>query len=1274
MDVQGPPQAKQPPGFSFISQMLAPALTGMGSLALVIVMTQRLGAAGMNYQPYVIAMGAVLAVSVLVVPALNHFNQRRQARRSNEREATAYRMYLEELEQRLQAHLANVVDILTRLDPPLEELAERLLQRTQLWERRPADPDFLAARIGIGRRESFVRFHYSAPPNATTESLAVERLMEGSRQVDGVPRLLEFCQSRGVGVVGEPDTVRAWWAAITVHLAVSHSPDELMFRVLSGNLEEWSWCKWLPHAELHAATEGPVAVRQMLAREVAGRQEVRDQGGAAPLPYVVCVFDFANAREAVAGLDGLFEAGAPLGLVPVFLVTDTDELPGNVGTVVRLDETEQSLTIQETGRSAQGEHVARDGISREDAETCARALGGLAPVPERAEGGVPTSGRLVSLFGLQYAAQFDPLAAWEAGRHVPEEFLRIPLGWLKSEEPLFLNLRQDGYGPHGLITGTTGAGKSELLQSLILSLAMQHSPRQVEFVLIDYKGGTAFQAFDNLPHKAGETVTDLDEHLAGRVITALRAEIQRREILILQNKRPGRDFPEMIIVVDEFSRLKREVPEFVERLIDVVEVGRQLGIHILLSTLNPAAALSDAIKDHTRFKICLRVENPQISRDVIGRPDAAFIPSNLPGRAYLRVGNDEVFTIFQTAQASVHEQSGTSDNVQVKPFAQEARAVLAPVETANVRVLSRAAPADGRTAPPRFYIDATDVRALVEKLAVAAGPAGRARSPWPAALPARLLAADAAGLPERANHPDPVVRIGALDDPSGTSWLPWDLPLAGHSFVVGASGSGKSWLLAAIAVALAQKYSPEAVRLVILDFASQRLSPLKDLPHCAGVISQSQPGRLRRLLRELSTQIEERAAGLRGPDTVVLLDGLGTFNDVFEEQVPELARLLRDGREAGIHWVITSTRVAGSHGSITSNLLNRIALNQTDRSDFSLIVDRLDTIPSSMAPGRAFFRRDASAREGQIVSPNSSPEEAIEQGVRVARERWQDAPRPSRIADLKPLMPLSDLVAMPAGNGNREEVTLRFGFDDRDLRPAGARASQCSAILIAGRPGGGKSTALATLALDLAGRYPPSAVRLYVAQLRDDMLCGLQALPHIAGWCQGIGDLPDLLTRLEDELEQPAAEAERAVSLLLMDDYDEIRSAGSDRLPDRLAKIVERARQVRAIVVAGGDAGYMTMRDPFLTIAKSARLGLLLQGDRDADTSIYFVTLPRANGEPMPPGRALFVDRTAIRLIQVASPQAPGQSVRDAIERHATLTGRPALTLRRPAPKEVGPL
>jgi S-DNA-T family DNA segregation ATPase FtsK/SpoIIIE len=1107
--------------------------------------------------------------------------------------------------------------------------------RPRLWERRRDDDDVLALRLGLADQPARVE--------------AEGDLRAGVTTARDVPAVVPLRKVGVLGVAGPRARAQALARWLVVQAAVWHSPRDLQVVVLAepATTQAWHWTRWLPHTRADAGQNCArllgFGVAQAAARvaELASLVEARRAAHPSPdrsrEPLVLVVVDGARTLRAVPGLAALLADGPAVGVHAVALDADARLLPAECGaTAVVTGDVGTRVDVHVTGRAALS-GVRADAVGVGYAERVARAL---APLRDegRDRGGdaLPSTVRWSDVVGLPLEGGAPDVAAVLSRWAAPGRSTEAVLG--RGPDGAFtVDLRRDG--PHALVAGTTGSGKSELLQTLIASLALGNRPDELTFVLVDYKGGAAFGPCAQLPHVVG-MVTDLDGALVERALASLTAELSRREAVLStsgaadidehRRRATGRDvLPRLVLVVDEFASLAAELPEFVDGLVGIAMRGRSLGVHLVLATQRPEGVVSADIRANANLRLCLAVTRESESRDVLDAPVAATISRTTPGRAYARTGHADL-TAFQAGRVG-----------GPRPGAHDATA------PASVVVL----PADelGDPLPRRcgeVEDDVTDLALLVEACAAAAQRLGLPpqRSPWLPPLPTLLVRDDVDATGDaRAERPGrvPPFVYGLLDVPDEQAVRPLalDLDTATHLLVLGSPRAGRTTVLRTLAGAVAAVASPDDVHLYGLDLGGGGLAPLTALPHTGAVVGRDDTQRLDRLLHWLTEEMARRQAVLRDggyadlreqrtaaapharlPHLLVLLDRwegfLATYGELDAGRLVDLLLgLLREGASTGVHVVVTADR-SGLVGRIGSLVEDRLLLRLADRGDYAAAGVPPRTVPDDLPAGRGMWL-GAAPRAVQVCLLDEDPSGPA-QAAALARLAT-DVPlptwsRPRRVEPLPAAVALADLHVPGAGSSS---VVFGVGGDELDAVVVDLDV-HAPGFVVGGPPRSGRSTALLTIALGLqrAGRSVV-AVAPRPSPLR--------ALPGLAGCVTS----RDAATELEDLLAgDPCA--------LLVDDAELLVDSGLSAV---LEKAVREARDRGHVVVAAGTtddllAGFRG----FVVELRRSRAGVLLAPQYAADGELLGVRLSRATGGAVVPGRGLLCLRGEVQPVQVALP------------------------------------
>jgi S-DNA-T family DNA segregation ATPase FtsK/SpoIIIE len=1133
-----------------------------------------------------------------------------------------------------------------------------------LWTRRPEHDAFLSLRLGLGRMPSRIELEMPGQRKGPRELWdALESLQDEARWVDAVPVAENFRVSGSLGFAGPLDPARAVARGVVAQLVGLHSPAEVIVGAIasSGSSVPWEWLKWLPHVGSpfspvrgSLASTGPLANALVSELEdlVEQRSALEAGSGAATLPAFVLIVEDDNPADR-ARLIGLAETGPAVGVHLLWVAPALTRIPAACRTFVDLDAADGSTAGSvHTGHGVQP--VTCEPLDLEEASAFAREMAPIVDAGARVDDAsdLPRNVSFLQVAGTDLASESaavvdrwlqtnsiltGPSAPGERGTKIKPN-LRAVFGQ-GATEPFALDLRADG--PHALVGGTTGSGKSEFLQSWVLGLASAHSPQRVAFLFVDYKGGAAFAEFKDLPHNVG-IFTDLRPHLVRRALTSLRAEIRRREQLFgLKRHKDIIDFetsgdpdvpPSLVIVVDEFAALAQEIPEFVDGMVDIAQRGRALGLHLILATQRPAGVIGDNLRANTNLRIALRMADESDSSDVLGSPMAAGFDPAIQGRGAAKTGPGRIRS-FQTGYAG-----GTTTD-EPEPVT---------VEIVELRFGSGAAwevPIDPameakKTDSPKRPKDIARIVTTIGRAARAAHLPAPSK-PW---LPVLAPVYDYSKLSHR--RTDEELILGVLDDPESqahpiAAYLPdRDANLA----IVGTGGSGKSTALRAVAVAAAVTPRGGPVQVYGLDYAGGGLQMLDVLPHVGAIIAGDDEDRMARLLLWLRDVVDERQdrykaanaativeyrAIAKRPDEariLLLIDGMGAFKEAYESsiQVPwfsVLSQLATYGREVGVHLVLAGDRPAAIPPSLSSSIQRRLVLRLANADDYGNLGVDSDVLSMASPPGRGIL----GDLEVQIAVLGGDPNMAVQKH---GLEELADAMRFAGVPPAPTIDALPEvvrLVDLPKLSGDDPTI----GLADDTLGPIGAQLE--GAFVIGGPPASGKSTTLVTLASALA-RTRPTTERHLLAPRRSP----LTTLPLWTSVSVGLTAIATTVAQLNERIggsEDPTELAVFVESITEFEDSDVERE---------LEDLMRASMRGGSLFAAEADSTLWTRSSTFGRPMRTARRGIILQpeGDDEDLLNASFGTVRRGS---LPPGRGFLVSGTKVRKLHVALPPELGE-------------------------------
>lgn len=1137
----------------------------------------------------VVALGswryaAFMALSPLLLLA-NTVSGRRRARREGRQHDRDRRRALAAFRAEVAAAAAAERARRWALLPSVPEVLRRATEpSSRLWERRPDDGDALQLHAGVGP----VPWQVPTADAQRPDGDAAAVLARWSR-LPRCPVAVDLQGGGVVGLVGDRDRAADLARSLLLQACVHHGPADLEVAVVvdERRVGDWHWATWLPqvHDDRGRRRLAVTPAADALLADLRGRVGDDGLGGDRTLLLVCDSTALLQGRDADARAVLRGAGGRVAGIV---LAPTVDQLPAVCDTIIEVG-ADGDARVTRPGERLVVEDVLVAGVGPADCLPAARRLAGLED-PECGGGahGLPPRVDLLDLLpdGLDVGRAWDRTAA--AGG------LRVPIG-VGADGPVVLDLVTDG--PHGLLGGTTGAGKSELLRSLVAGLAAGHDPDHCTFVLIDYKGGAAFDVLGDLPHVVG-LVTDLDDHLGARALRCLEAELAHRERRLraagvsdltdwrrLGAAQRGEPLPRLVVVVDEFATLKAELPDFVDALVGIAQRGRSLGVHLLLGTQRPAGAVDENVRANANLRVALRMTDDRDALDVVGTVDAARIPPEQPGRGFLRTGPAAPVALQTALVTGRGAQAPSPVTVHPVRFGPDD---LPTTTTTTAR-------ADEGVGP-------TDLERLVAASRAAVADRGLAtpRSPWPDPLPDRVDL-------DELSRDDVIVPVGLLDDPDNQRQVAtgWD-PGSGNLLVHGAVGSGTTSTLAALALSMARTHTADELHLHVLDLGRGGLAPLADLPHCGAVVTAREPDRRARLEAQLLAEADRRRRLPHddleaAPRHVLLVDGLAPWLEQLDdpatyETFEAVQRLVTDAPGLRMAVVGSVPRPGAVRGAVAAAVEHHLVHRLADPGDVALLGLRPADVPH-LPPGRAVRPDGSLLQVGYVADLDAAVAEVA------ARTPAPSAP-PAPVGVLPDRLPPAAIGARLRRNDRAWHVPV--GIDAVSLEPVGWDLHVGDPAVVLGPPAAGRSALL-------AGVAAAAAPDVEVVVVADDG----------AGWPPGATIQPS--SALPVALE--AALSASGPVLVLLDDADRLPDPGP--VLDRLAsaahvRLVAAARQD----VVDGDYGHWLRR------LVRARTGLLLRPVGEVSGDLLGCRLPRRAPVATGPSRGWLVAGGTARFVQ----------------------------------------
>lgn len=969
-------------------------------LAMTIVLRGIMGGGGTFVIYSAVSMGMGMITSVIT-----YRRDKIDIKKEKEERQSSYSKYIDEKEETIKQlrddELRLRRNIYQSLEKDLEE-AEHFGKR--LFERSREDKDFLQVYLGIGEVESANPVKYSKPEFVDMDdpiSQWPEEIAEKYKILENAPIISDFFNSCGVGVVGDHGQLSNMLKNFTLDIAVRHFYNDVKFVYILDNkyVEEFEWIKWLKNVynkeldirNIVCDEESKNVVLESLYSNLSQREtilgEQKDFEGFDE-HFVVYV---TNAESiSTHPISKYIKHSKALGFTFVFFEEYEEKLPLGCTEIIRLFSDSQGAVL----KSLNGEKTSEFTypiVSNDIAEQTALKLGAVYVDEVSLEGQLTKNITMFELLDIISVEDLDLKARWEESQVY--KTMAAPIGVKSGNEIVSLNIsdKSNGHGPHGLVAGTTGSGKSEILQTYILSLATLFHPYDVGFVIIDFKGGGMANQFEKLPHLIG-TITNIDGREIDRSLLSIKAELVKRQemfseagvnhindyIKLFKAGKVDTPMPHLIMIVDEFAELKQEYPDFMKELISAARIGRTLGVHLILATQKPAGVVDAQIWSNSKFKLCLKVQTKEDSNEVLKSPLAAEIVE--PGRAYFQVGNNEIFELVQSAYSGANILDGCTN--QDKVFTIYER-----------NIWGKKTPVYTNKKKKHESNDISQLDAIVEYVSLFCKANNIEKLPG-ICLPSiasdiRTETLDYSCL----NDDGYTVPFGLFDDPEMQHQ---DIAVVDVSrdniYVVGSAQMGKTVFLQTVAYGLIRKYTPEQVNIYMVDCGSLVLKMFEESNHVGGVVLSSEEEKCKNLFKLLNSIVIERKKVLSGkgvgnfasyleagytdmPQIVVMIDNYAAFKEYFTDQNEMINSLSREAQGVGISFVVTAATSNAMNYRTQANFGKKLALNCNDKGEYSNLFGHCKATPRENT-GRGLFIVDKRILEFQVAMFGKSNKEA----------------------------------------------------------------------------------------------------------------------------------------------------------------------------------------------------------------------------------------------------------------------------------------------------------
>lgn len=1195
IDMEKPPTSASAPEYNWMSILLAPMI----SVVLMLVLVFALG-----MSPIMLIMSGSMSVISIITATVNYKKQKKKHVGTTNKIDVTYRAYLDKIKTQLkEAHSQQLTRLLSDNPAPNRwpDIAKK--KENPLWERTIGDEDFLNARLGLGSITASVRAIYKRPEVVVEES-ELERqavtIATNSIVIDNAPILADFYHNKQTGMLGNREATMMICRNVLTELSGLHTPGDVKIVALinENEAEKWKWLRWLPHCadenrkHIYFYTDAEAAKEPLdEIYDILGRRDnlAEDSYGEKKQELPHFLFVVANPQIIEKHpVRKMIYSDAMIGCSAIFLAPSLSALPQCCMQIIEADVEEGR--IYKRNDAANDRAFATDKFTLSQADEYAR---GLAPIFVESDGAGKTLPNVVTFlegYGVETPDQLEITKRWANAETYNS--LAVPIAVAAGDSSFCFDIHEKRHGVNGIVAGMPGSGKTEMVQSWLLSLAVNYSPEDVNFVLIDFKGTGLIAPFKGLPHIAG-TISNLDTDI-NRNLLALQNEVHRREQIIdkyssygvkninsMNKSYAGGLIPEklpiLLVVIDEYAEFKKIYPDFGKEIDSLTSKGRALGIFVVLMTQKPAGVVSAKSEDNIKFRWCLRVANYSASKEMLGRNDAAKIQNS--GRAFIKVGEDDVYEEVQSFWSGAPYDPSKHEKKTIEN-------PIALVHTDGSRTLCETV-----AKKTSKEIGINEIDAVVDYIAEYCKKTGipEAMKVWTEKLPnmvalTDLLVDEYNGI-EWPKNRNTEITIGIADDPASQSQYAACINpvVQGHTAIYGGPVSGKTTLLKTIAMSIAMTNQPDEASIYCMDFGGWNLNSIKDLPHVGGIVFDQDANRLGKLCMLLNDILNERKELFAGagvgniasyrktpgakhlPDVYLLIDGMHSLMKMYPELDTFFINYTGNGLNYGMYLIATTNTPYGIPMKIAANIRHAVVLQMVDKNDYTYLAGKT-TISLAAISGRGFLKGNPPL-EFQAAMPTPGDDDSvvtrnIANVAKVMNACWSGS-LPDEIPDMPEIVEYRSW----------KKPGVMLGLSTDRVKPVLWDYEKQHYFMISGTPESGKSNLLKVIAKQMSEK---EEARIIAFDIKGS---GLKELKAIADTYQTTAaEMDAYVESLRPEMQrryerkQQGQEINDTPIVLVVDDFDTFFDAVSNDTMLRLQAIVRIGAGLGLYLIAAGDS------------------------------------------------------------------------------------------------------
>jgi len=1108
IEIEAPPVVGSKPEINWLATFLPTVAT----LGIAIIMS-------VFFSPMMLLYSLPMTIAGVIISVTNYRRQTKKYGEQTENRQRKYDDHIAKIVKQIERKRKEQITALLLADPSTEDCFAIVKDRkSRLWERSPDDKDFASVRIGSGPIDFSVKIDIPKESISLDEDALRNKPKKIKQQydtIDDAPVICNVYKEQICGVIGTNRDVKSLIKNIIVQLATHHCYTELkMVCVYNASDEaEMGWIKQLPHfldggrkSAFVATTKGEAKelFKQLTEIFKQRKNDILSNASYGKEPthwpyYLVVILEPAFLEKNDPINEYLFMS-RNMGLGCFMAVQGVEQLPKECSELITIDG--EKGYIFNTVHASHKQPFVIDRFATTKFALFGQNMKTLYCDEGIAKESLPKSYSFYEMLGVSQIRDFNIQAEWAASNI--RETLAAPIGIAENGSVICLDLHEKAHGPHGLVAGTTGSGKSELLQSYILSMALKYHPYEVSFVIIDFKGGGMASQVAGLPHLIG-TITNIDGQELSRSLLSIEAELRRRQKAIKEYNDSHSDkvkdiydyldrykannslppLPHLIIVVDEFAELKAEQPEFMKELISAARIGRSLGVHLILATQKPAGQVDDQIWSNTNFQMCLKVASAADSKEVIKSDLAAHLVN--PGRGYLRVGNNTIFELFQSGY------SGEKIRYSAKKITTQMQEAINYIKE---------------------YCEVNNIKKLQD-----------------ICLPPLQKLIDYPTTVSTGQHSIP---LGEYDDPENQYQGQFSVdPFSKNIIVIGAARTGKTNMLQTMIRSLADRYTPNEINIYIIDFGSMILKTFENLNHVGGVVTPSEDEKFKNLIKLLYSEIElrkkrffelgvssyraYREAGKTDlPQIVLLIDNFTGLRELYLTDSDPIQAICQSGITYGISVIVANSQTTGISYQYLSNFATRIALYCNNSTEYHVLFDKCRHTLKDI-PGRCIVQKDNLFYQCQMYRSFKGEKEveqakAIKEYISSKAVKYGD-----HKAKLIPVIPetlyASELFA-EYSTLPKDGIGIVLGLDYETVDPFSLDLKSVGVLAVTGRQHFGRRNFLRYI-IKAADTFHPQKTEIYVVDGIDRKLYDTRICPNVKEYVY----LPDQALQIVKNIE-----------------------------------------------------------------------------------------------------------------------------------------------------------